>query len=122
MRQLQPIDSVWVYTGFFRDRLPNGSYVEWLESLGAPVRKLYAYASLRVCTFQINEIDEEWDFTVTGDDCVLARYTWSTRTQKLTCSCAFVDDDEACTLTVEEFNKRLRKFCEEYHLIPKYSL
>ena len=49
--QQQPIESVTVFTGYFRDRLPNGSYVEWLESLGAPVRELYYYVSLRVCTF-----------------------------------------------------------------------
>lgn len=120
MRQLQPVDSVSVYVGFFKHRLPNGSYVEWLESLGAPVRKLYFYASLQVCTFQINEIDEEWVFIVTGDDCILAKYSWNTRTQKLICESAFVDDDEYYVLTVEEFNERLHKFCEEYRLTPKY--
>lgn len=115
--QQQPIESVRVFTGHFRDRLPNGSYVEWLESLGAPVRELYYYVSLRVCTFHINELDEEWSFTVTGEDCVLARYVWNTRTQKLICTSPFVGDNEE--LTDEEFNERLRYFCAKHHLCVK---
>lgn len=118
MEQLRPIDSIEVFDSF--NRLPNGSYVEWLESLNVPVRKLGFYISLHVYTLHINSIDEEWHFTLRGDDCVIATYVWNTRDRKIMCESAFVDDDETFDITREMFNERLKEFCEKYHLIAKY--
>lgn len=119
MEQLCPLETIWVFTGYFRNRLPNGSYVEWLESLGAPVRSLYGYVNLRVNSYPINTIDELWQFHLTGDDCTLAAYEFDTRTQKLVCTSPFVDDDEWDELTEDEFKARLIEFCNKYHLTPK---
>lgn len=121
MKTLCPLESICVFAGYFRDRLPNGSYVEWLESLGAPVRKLGFYAGLRVNVRTISPFEEIWYFHVWGDDCTLASYEFNTHTQKLVCTSPFVDDDELDDLTDEAFNARLSEFCKKFHLTAKYN-
>ena len=112
-----------IHVRFNSDRIADNSYVDWLESMGAPVRDLFFYANLSIMTVKCNDLgDEIWYFSVTGDDCTLASYEFNTRTQKLFCTSAFVDDDEWDNgLTDEEFYSRLDEFCKTYGLTPKYN-
>lgn len=120
MFHIMSVKDVPVIEGFAHDRIENGSYVEWLESLGAPVRELGYYVGLRVNVRTISTFEEIWYFDVWGDDCTLASYEFNTRTQKLVCTSPFVDDDELFELSPEQFNNRLAAFCKEHNLMPSY--
>lgn len=96
--------------------IENGSYVEWLESLGAPVRSLANYLNIQV----VERGDNTW-FGLRSDDCTLAAYEYDNRTGKLVCVMPFVGDDEAENLSKEDFKARLVAFCEKYQLTPSFK-
>lgn len=109
---------IMVYEG--RKQLAPGSYVEWLESLGAPITKHGWCTHLCVYILKMSPIEEMWYFTLRGDDCTVACYEYNTKTRKFVCSSAFVDDDEEYEITDEQFNASLKEYCEKHGLTPKF--